>query len=113
MIRDRLGVDDSFIISEYGMSELSSQAYDRKAGQKEPRLFQFPPWSRVEMISAETGQSVTHGAPGLIRIYDLANVGSVMALQTEDLGIQQPNGFELMGRAALAEARGCSLMPVA
>jgi len=46
----------------------------------------------------------------LIRIFDLANVYSVMAIQTEDLGIRRGSGFELLGRATLAEPRGCSLM---
>jgi len=46
----------------------------------------------------------------LIRIYDLANVASVMAVQTEDIGNKRKDGFELLGRAALADVRGCSLM---
>jgi len=48
----------------------------------------------------------------LIRVFDLANVFSVMAIQTEDLGIRRGDGFELVGRATLAEVRGCSLMVV-
>jgi hypothetical protein len=46
----------------------------------------------------------------LIRVFDLANVFSVMAIQTEDLGIHHGPGFELIGRAQIAEPRGCSLM---
>jgi hypothetical protein len=53
---------------------------------------------------------VGEGERGLIRGYDLANVYSVMAIQTEDIGIRRGEGFELIGRAALGEARGCSLM---
>jgi hypothetical protein len=45
-------------------------------------------------------------------VFDLANVFSVMAIQTEDLGVRRENGFELVGRAQLAEPRGCSLMAV-
>jgi hypothetical protein len=52
------------------------------------------------------------GETGLIRVFDLANVFSVMAIQTEDLGVRHGDGFELIGRVALAEARGCSLMTV-
>jgi hypothetical protein len=66
----------------------------------------------VQIISPETGREVADGETGLIRIFDLANVFSVMAIQTEDLGIRHGDGFELIGRAALAEARGCSLMTV-
>ena len=47
---------------------------------------------------------------GLLRIFDLANVRSVMAIQTEDLAVRRGDAFELIGRAAQAEPRGCSLM---
>jgi hypothetical protein len=52
---------------------------------------------------------VSEGETGLIRVFDLANVYSVMAIQTEDLGVRRGSGFELLGRAATADARGCSL----
>ena len=110
LISQKLGVPLSHIISEYGMSELSSQAYDRRIGEDSPRQFQFPPWVRIEIISPETSTPVENEATGLLRIYDLANVASVMAIQTEDLAGKSGNGFELLGRAALAEPRGCSLM---
>ncbi|HEY5481636.1 MAG TPA: hypothetical protein VIL39_09175, partial [Verrucomicrobiae bacterium] len=60
----------------------------------------------------ETGGEVSESETGLIRVFDLANVYSVMAIQTEDLGIRHRDGFTLAGRAALAEPRGCSLMAV-
>jgi hypothetical protein len=53
---------------------------------------------------------VAQGETGLIRVFDLANVYSVMAIQTEDLGIRSGDGFELLGRAVMSEPRGCSLM---
>jgi hypothetical protein len=144
-ITERLGVPPSHIICEYGMSELSSQAYDGiEAGvrpspgaatlnmqqassdfQESPgaspllrpgrahsgsSIFHFPPWARVQIISPETGREVANGETGLIRVFDLANVFSVMAIQTEDLGIRRGEHFELIGRAVLAEPRGCSLM---
>lgn len=119
LIKRYLGIPDSHIICEYGMSELSSQAYDRAIQFCEddpppapsPRVFHFPPWARVQIVSPETGTEVPDGERGLIRIFDLANVCSVMAIQTEDIGIRRGTGFELLGRAATAEARGCSLMP--
>jgi hypothetical protein len=111
LITRTLGIAPDRIVSEYGMSELGSQAYDCVAGNPTgPRLFRFPPWARVQIISAETGREVGEGETGLIRILDLANVRSVMAVQTEDLGVRRGGGFELLGRAATAEARGCSLM---
>ena len=123
LITARLGVPASLIVSEYGMSELSSQAYDHAAGATSsiahhvsrlpasaPRSFHFPPWARGQIISPETGREVAEGQSGLIRLFDLANVYSVIAVQTEDLGIRRGSGFELLGRAPLAEPRGCSLM---
>jgi hypothetical protein len=120
LITEKLGVPPSHIICEYGMSELSSQAYDGVAGDgwrvtgknNVSRHFHFPPWARVQIISPETGLEVADGETGLIRVFDLANVFSVMAIQTEDLGIRRGDGFELIGRATLAEPRGCSLMAV-
>lgn len=123
----RLGVPRESIVCEYGMSELSSQAYDGVAGDKwqvtsdapavpsrtthhAPRAFHFPPWCRALVVSPETGREVADGETGLLRLFDLANVASVLAIQTEDLAVRRGDGFELLGRAAQAEARGCSLM---
>lgn len=118
LIRTRLGVPASHIVSEYGMSELSSQAYDselrsQESGvRQENRIFHFPPWARVQVISPETGREVGGNETGLLRVFDLANVFSVLAIQTEDLAVRCGDGFEFIGRAQLAEPRGCSLMAV-
>ena len=124
LITDRLGVPPKNIICEYGMSELSSQAYagtsdewpvaseNTAAHHSSPitDYFHFPLWARAQIISPETGREVAEGETGIIRILDLANVFSVAAIQTEDLGIRRGDGFELIGREQLAEPRGCSLM---
>jgi hypothetical protein len=122
LMADWLGIPAENIISEYGMSELSSQAYDGRtalprgqefcgrAAARPYRAFHFPPWARVQIVSPETGREVADGEAGILRVFDLANVFSVMAVQTEDLGIRHGDGFESIGRAPLAEARGCSLM---
>jgi hypothetical protein len=86
------------------MSELSSQAYE--SGGR----FQFPPWVRIRTIHPETGLDTAEGEPGILRIHDLANVWSVAALETSDLGRRHGQSFELLGRAAEAEPRGCSRM---
>ena len=117
-IAKRLGVPSSQIICEYGMSELSSQAYDGNAGfgtrntKHETRNFSFPPWARVQIISPETGREVSDGETGLVRVFDLANAFSVLAVQTEDIAIRRGEAFELLGRAVAAEPRGCSLMAI-
>lgn len=114
LISRMLSVPAAQIVCEYGMSELSSQAYDGVTGSQSPTLdascFQFPPWARVQIISPETGREVADGETGLVRIFDLANAFSVLAVQTEDLATRRGDGFELLGRAAAAEPRGCSLM---
>lgn len=123
LIAKQLGVRPENIICEYGMSELSSQAYSvrndqcavtgRNFGAGVPpagQHFHFPPWAQVQIVSPENGREVTEGETGLIRVFDLANVFSVAAIQTEDLGIRRGDGFELVGRAQAAEPRGCSLM---
>jgi hypothetical protein len=115
LISGRLGMDR--IISEYGMSELSSQAYQVAAkpgplsAQTELGL-RFPPWARVQLVSPETGREVGDGEAGLVRVFDLANVYSVLAIQTEDMALKSGTGFELLGRTANAELRGCSLMSI-
>jgi len=117
LISQRLGISPDHIICEYGMSELSSQAYDlalagTPAARHDRRCFHFPPWARVQVVSPEDGHEVGDGETGLIRVFDLANVWSVMAIQTEDLGVRHGDGFALAGRAVMAEPRGCSLMAV-
>ena len=111
-ITDRLGMPARRILSEYGMCELSSQAYDGTLGRANaaPRLFRFPPWVRTRVVSPETMQEAALGQAGLLQVTDLANAGSVLSLQTEDLAKRHEDGFELLGRAELAESRGCSLM---
>ena len=122
LITERFGVPRENILCEYGMSELSSQAYVvagvgwRVAGKTGAThhsslvTYHFPSWARAQIISPETGREVADGETGLIRVFDLANVFSVAAIQTEDLGVRRGSGFELVGRAQLAEPRGCSLM---
>ena len=113
LITKHLGIAPECVVTEYGMSELSSQAYDRVAGEVQSQplsIFRFPPWARAQIISPENGREVSDGETGLIRIFDLANVRSAMAIQTEDLGVRRGDGFELIGRASQAEPRGCSLM---
>ena len=110
-IADRFGVPPGRIVCEYGMCELSSQAYDRRTGDESPdRGFRFPPWARSRVVSPETGGEVPEGEAGLLQVFDLANAFSVLAIQTEDLAVRRGDGFELIGRAAAVEPRGCSLL---
>jgi hypothetical protein len=104
-----LGIPESHILGEYGMSELSSQAYDGVLPETGAG-FRFPPWARARIISPETGREAGEGETGMVQVFDLANVRSALAVQTEDLAVRRGEGFELTGRAAGAAARGCSLL---
>jgi hypothetical protein len=109
-LADVLGLAAGDIVTEYGMSELSSQAYDAPDPRTGARHFRFPPWARALVVSPDSGREVADGERGRLRLFDLANVWSVLAVQTEDVAIRRGDGFELLGRAAAAEPRGCSLM---
>jgi len=103
-----------FVVNEYGMAELSSQFYDsvifdRVRGRHAPRVKLGPPWTRTLVVDPATLQPVAEGERGLLCHFDLANAGTAMAVLAEDVGRAAGEGFELLGRAAAAEVRGCSL----
>jgi len=106
----RLGVPISMIVAEYGMTELSSQYYDALESRSvtEPRVKRAPPWLR-SLVVDDQGRPVPDGIVGSIRHIDLANRGSVIAVDTEDLGAAVAGGLVLLGREPGAELRGCSL----
>jgi Acyl-protein synthetase, LuxE len=105
-----LGVPTDAIVAEYGMTELSSQYYDAFGSRAriEPRVKVAPPWLRAIVVDGE-GRPLPHGVVGAIRHVDLANRGSVIAVETEDLGALVEDGLVLLGRDQGAELRGCSL----
>ena len=108
-----LGLPATAMLSEYSMTELSSQLYSRQvidglAGAAQ-RLLVPPAWCRVLAIDPATGRPVAEGEEGLLRFIDLANVETVVAVQTADRGRVTPDGVELLGRAPGAVARGCGL----
>jgi len=109
MISKKLGISTDWIVCEYGMCELGSQAYDTIAGNGLERCFRFPSWVRAQIINADTGAVVNNGEAGLLCIFDLTNVRSVVGVQTQDLAIRCGDGFELIGRSTNANPRGCSL----
>lgn len=107
---DRLGVPPERIVNQYGMTELASQLHDSTiCFPGTPRRKLAPPWLRVRIVDPETGKDVAEGASGAIVLVDLANTGSVAAIQTADLGRAVEDGIEVLGREAGAEARGCSI----
>lgn len=109
-LESTLGIPRTRIVNQYGMTELGSQFYDsvlRHPGQQRRKF--APPWTRVRFLDPETGRETAAGEPGIIVVHDLANTGSIAAVQTADLGRQIGDGFEVESRIPDAEARGCSI----
>lgn len=103
---ERLSIAPADVINEYGMCELSSQFYTRGLDA----AHEGGPWVRALVVSPESGREVAIGEFGVLRIFDLANLGSSLAIQTGDLAIRRERGFELLGRSPLETPRGCSRM---
>ena len=104
-LKEGFGVNT--IHSEYGMTELLSQAYSKGNG-----IFNCPPWMQVLTRDTEDALSIQdYGKSGGINIIDLANINSCAFIATQDLGRTYPNGsFEVMGRFDHSDIRGCNLM---
>ncbi|MCB0515612.1 MAG: acyl transferase [Bacteroidetes bacterium] len=95
------------IHSEYGMTELLSQAYSQGEG-----IFACPPWMRVLCGDAYDPRAwVASGQNGVLRIIDLANLYSCSFIATQDVGKVFPDGtFEILGRTDNSDLRGCNLL---
>jgi len=107
---DRFGVNPEAIVAEYGMTELSSQYYDRVPADAvlAQRRKVAPPWLRARVVGPDR-KTLPNGEVGSLLHIDLANRSSCIAIQTDDLGIQYDDGLLLIGREIDAEPRGCSL----
>jgi hypothetical protein len=111
---DRLGIPPHYCVNEYGMTEMLSQLYDtaladHQARRRRPPRKAGPAWVRSIAVDPETLEPLRPGESGLLRHMDLANIGSVAAIQTEDLGRVDEHGLVLEGRATGAMPRGCSM----
>ncbi|MBP6424645.1 MAG: acyl transferase [Flavobacterium sp.] len=115
MIREELhqqlcnGFGVKSIHSEYGMTELLSQAYSLGDG-----IFECPSWMQISIRDTEDALSyVREGKTGGINVIDLANINSCSFIATQDLGKKYANGsFEVLGRFDHSDIRGCNLMVV-
>jgi len=103
------GFGVSNIHSEYGMTELLSQAYSLGGG-----VFETPPWMKIIIRDTEDPfQELTEGRTGGINVIDLANINSCSFIATQDLGRKvADNKFEILGRFDHSDIRGCNLMVV-
>ncbi|HEY3368460.1 MAG TPA: hypothetical protein VGK74_25680 [Symbiobacteriaceae bacterium] len=107
LIRAALG-PEVVCVNQYGMTEMSSNCYDQTLVTGSPRKA-GPAWVSVRMLDPESLAEVPPGTPGIVAVTDLANLYSCAFLLTQDVGVQHPDGFEILGRAPGAEARGCSI----
>jgi hypothetical protein len=100
--------------SEYGMTELLSQAYSKGGG-----IFQNPPWMKVltreynDPFAINSFSKNQKSCNGLINIIDLANLYSCCFISTDDVGrVYKNNSFEVLGRRDVSDLRGCSLLTI-
>ena len=115
MIREELheqlcqGFGVTAIHSEYGMTELLSQAYSLGNG-----VFECPSWMQILIRDTEDALTyVPEGKTGGINVIDLSNINSCSFIATQDLGKKNPNNsFEVLGRFDNSDIRGCNLMVI-
>jgi hypothetical protein len=106
LLREHLGT--STIHSEYGMTELLSQAYAIKEG-----VFKCPPWMKVMVAEEEDPTAIKEIGRGVLHIIDLANIYSCSFIATEDIGeVFEDGSFTVLGRLDASARRGCSLLLV-
>lgn len=98
----------SNIHSEYGMTELLSQAYSVGDG-----LFRCPPWMKILVGEEDAPGILKTSGKGVIHIIDLANAYSCAFIATEDIGhLHEDGSFEILGRMDSSDRRGCSLLVI-
>ncbi len=122
LLASAFGVPPTHVVGEYGMTELGSQLYEGTlvaaplavagiAGRSPARhgVYLAPPWLRVTAVDPVSLDPVAPGEVGIARFVDLANVDSVVAVQTADRVRVTAEGVELLGRLPGAPPRGCSI----
>lgn len=103
-LKEGFGINQ--IHSEYGMTELLSQAYSVGDG-----IFYCPPWMKIQTRDTEDPFTYISGKTGGINVIDLANLYSCSFIATQDLGrLYADGGFEVVGRFDHSDVRGCNLM---
>lgn len=104
-----LGLEADQVRNEFGMTELLSQMYGRGIGAP---VLRGPPWLRTLVLDPVSLEPVPDGTAGILCHFDLANLGSVIGVLTEDRGRADGEGLAWLGRTPGAPPRGCSLATV-
>ncbi len=109
-ITDYMGIASDRIVNEYGMTELLSQMYEPALteGTRASGRLAAPPWLRVRVLDPTTLEDQPEGEQGIISFFDLANLGSVSHVLTEDVGVLKEGRLTVFGRVPGSEPRGCS-----
>ncbi len=103
-LKQHFGVDS--IHSEYGMTELLSQAYSKGNG-----IFKSVPWMKMMVRNEDDPMDVSEQGTGILNIIDLVNIYSAAFIATDDVATVFPDGrFEIWGRVDNSDLRGCSLL---
>ena len=106
-----LGIPASHCVNVLGMAETATGYFDDTlraavSGRPSARRRKVPPWARVEVVDVETLEPLPPGAVGLLRHYDLANLPTVLGVQTDNLGyVDQDGDFQIVGRAKLINGK--------
>lgn len=101
--REIMGIEEHNCVNVLGMGEVSTNFFDNVlhdhlAGKPFRRFKVTPPWTRTQVVDVETFEPVEKGSPGLLRHYDLINRSMVVAVQTDNIGFEVEDGFEIIGR---------------
>lgn len=105
-LAERFGLGPAALVNEFGMTELLSQRY---ASGARPAPLVGPPWLRTRVVDPISLEELPDGEVGLLSHFDIANLGSVCSVLTEDRGRMVNGGIEWLGRTPGAPPRGCSL----
>lgn len=98
-----LGIEEHHCINVLGMGEISTNFFDNVLsdylnGKTGKRYKVIPPWTKTEVVDIHNFQKLPRGETGLLKHYDLINRAMVMAVQTDNLGFETEEGFEIIGR---------------
>lgn len=108
------GLDTHYIMDILGLTEVNTafvenRLYNHIHSIKKNRYKSNQPWTRTIAVNPDTLERVPKGETGLLRHYCLTNVSTVLSIQTDDLGHEIDEGFEITGRVKGTDSRGCSM----
>lgn len=114
LTQEMTGIPPEYNLNNYALTEVQAVFADNVLrnhvkGIEEKRYKVNPAWTRTIAVNPETLEPLPKGKQGLLRHYCLANINTVVAVQTDDVGYEMERGFEIIGRAEGAESRGCSI----